>query len=176
MIVDAGLPAHPIARLARLAVESYVREGVVVNPPAVLAPAMSGRAGVFVSLKKRGELRGCIGTFEPARSNIAEEVIRNAISSATQDPRFPPVRPTELSLLAYSVDVLTTPVPVSDFGDLDPRRYGVIVVCGSRRGLLLPDIEGVETVSRQLEICRAKAGITMHEAVNILQFEVRRYH
>jgi len=130
---------------------------------------------VFVSIHKHGELRGCIGTFEPAEKNIAEEVITNAINSATRDPRFSPVTPAELADLEYSVDVLTEPEPVTSEAELDPKRYGVIVESGGRRGLLLPDLEGVDTVAQQIEICRSKAGITPHEPVKLYRFEVSRY-
>jgi hypothetical protein len=136
---------------------------------------MSQRAGVFVSLKKYGELRGCIGTFEPTRANVAEEIIANAISSATRDPRFPPVNTAELPHLSYSVDVLTKPEPVESQNELDPKRYGVIVESGGQRGLLLPDLEGVNTVEEQISICRQKGGILPHEPVKLYRFEVKRY-
>ncbi len=167
-------PQHPIAALAKDAVEKYVRDGVALEPE-IMTPEMSGRAGVFVSLHKRGELRGCIGTFEPTRKNVAEEIVSNAISSATHDPRFHPVSAEELDELDYSVDVLTSPEPVKDASKLDPRRYGVIVESGWRRGLLLPDLEGVDTVQQQLEICRMKAGIGRDEPVRLYRFEVKRY-
>jgi AmmeMemoRadiSam system protein A len=165
---------HPLVRLAKETVESYVRNGTTPKPEE-LTPEMTECAGVFVSLKKRGMLRGCIGTFEPAKANVAEEIIANAISSSTRDPRFPPVAPAELDQLEYSVDVLTQPEPVESTADLDPKRYGVIVECGWRKGLLLPDLEGVDSVEHQIEICRAKAGIGPHEPVKLYRFEVRRY-
>jgi len=165
---------HPLVRLAKETVESYVRNGTTPKPEE-LTPEMKERAGVFVSLKKRGMLRGCIGTFEPAKANVAEEIIANAISSSTRDPRFPPVTPAELDQLEYNVDVLTKPEPVESAADLDPKRYGVIVECGWRRGLLLPDLEGVDSVEHQIEICRSKAGIMPHELVKLYRFEVRRY-
>jgi len=136
---------------------------------------MRERAGVFVSIKKHGQLRGCIGTFEPTQSNVAQEVINNAISSATRDPRFPPVAPAELADLSYSVDVLTKPEPVDSPAQLDPKEYGVIVECGRRRGLLLPNLEGVDTVDYQIDICRQKAGILPHEPVRLYRFQVKRY-
>ena len=165
---------HPVVRLARETVESYIGQKTIPKPRH-LAPEMKERAGVFVSIKKFGELRGCIGTFEPTRSNIAEEIINNAISSATQDPRFPPVNAAELPDLRYSVDILTKPEPVEDRSQLDPRRYGVIVQSGGRRGLLLPDLEGVDTVEKQIDICRMKAGISPGEPVILYRFEVKRY-
>ena len=165
---------HPIVKLAREAVETYIREGKALQPRE-LSPEMKGRAGVFVSIKKFGELRGCIGTFLPTRKNIAEEVVHNAIASATQDPRFLPVAGEELPHLEYSVDILTSPEPVAGPEDLDPRGYGCIVECGRRRGLLLPDLEGVDTVEEQIAICCRKAGIGPNEPVKLCRFQVKRY-
>jgi AmmeMemoRadiSam system protein A len=165
---------HPIVKLAKEAVEGYVRHGKVLRPTELTAE-MKGRAGVFVSIKKRGELRGCIGTFAPTRSNIAEEVVVNAISSATQDPRFMPVEASELDDLKYSVDVLTEPEPVKSVAQLDPKKYGVIVECGFGRGLLLPDLEGVDSVEEQIRICRAKAGISAEEPIKLYRFRVERF-
>ncbi len=165
---------HPLVQLAKDTIEVYIREGKIPEP-GELIPEMNGRAGVFVSLKLGGLLRGCIGTFEPTRENVAQEIISNAISSATRDPRFPQVQPDELDGLEYSVDILSKPEPVTAMDDLDPKRYGVIVESGGRRGLLLPDLEGVDTVQKQIEICRAKAGILADEPVKLYRFEVRRY-
>jgi hypothetical protein len=166
--------SHPLVQLARQAVESYVQMHVVIKP-GELAPEMKERAGVFVSLKKHGQLRGCIGTFEPTQASVAEEIIENAISSATGDPRFSPVSPSELGSLDYSVDILTHPEPVEDKTQLDAKKYGVIVAAGPRRGLLLPDLEGVDSVDMQISICRQKAGIMPSEPVELYRFEVRRY-
>lgn len=166
---------HPLVQLARRTIEAYVREGKMIEPPLEMTPEMKEKAGTFVSLHRHGQLRGCIGTFTPVQDNVAEEIIHNAVSSATQDPRFLPVQPHELDDLEISVDVLSTPEPVSDMTELDPRRYGVIVVAGRRRGLLLPDLEGVDTVAEQIDICRRKAGIGPDEPVQIYRFEVRRY-
>lgn len=165
---------NPIVKLAKATVESYVKQGKLPKPEELTAE-MQERAGVFVSIKKRGQLRGCIGTFEPTRANIAEEIIQNAVSSATGDPRFSPVRASELPDLEYSVDILTQPEPVDSTDELDPKKYGVIVECGSRRGLLLPDLEGVDTADEQIRICRLKAGIAEDEPVKLYRFEVRRY-
>ena len=166
---------HPVAALAKETVETYVREGKRPSPPPVLTPEMKEKAGVFVSIHKKGDLRGCIGTFEPQEKNVAAEIITNAISSATRDPRFPPVSPDELKDLDYSVDVLTPPELVKDASQLDPRKYGVIVECGWRKGLLLPDLEGVDTVDYQIDICRQKGGIGPNEPVKLYRFEVKRY-
>ncbi len=165
---------YPLVELAKETVETYVKEGKLPELKE-LTPEMRGRAGVFVSIHKLGELRGCIGTFEPTKKNIAEETIANAISSASRDPRFLPIAPNELKDLEYSVDVLTSPEPVDSQDQLDPKKYGVIVECGWRRGLLLPDLEGVDSVDEQIEICRQKAGIAPHESIKLYRFQVRRY-
>ena len=169
-----GEGMHPLTKLAKDTVEGYVRDSKLPQP-SELTPEMRGKAGVFVSIKKHGQLRGCIGTFEPDKSNVAQEIISNAVSSAIKDPRFLPVVAEELPDLTYSVDVLTTPEPVESEKELDPKRYGVIVEKGKRHGLLLPDLEGVDTVEQQIDICRQKAGIAPDEPVKLYRFEVKRY-
>ncbi|UCD54396.1 MAG: AmmeMemoRadiSam system protein A, partial [Dehalococcoidia bacterium] len=149
--------------------------GDIPQPPEELAPEMKEKTGVFVSIHKFGQLRGCIGTFEPTQENVAKEVIANAINSATRDPRFPAVAPNELEDLDYNVDVLTKPEPIDSKDQLDPKKYGVIVEAGLRQGLLLPDLEGVDSVDYQIDICRQKAGIMPDEPVNLYRFEVKRY-
>lgn len=172
---DAGtfLPA-----LARRAVEDFVRERRVVEASSVTEnPLLQQRAACFVSIKTRHkELRGCIGTVEPYHQTLAEELIANAISAATRDPRFPPVGEAELAGLRYSVDVLGEPEP-AQFEDLDPSVFGVIVEdeTGARRGLLLPDIEGVETSAQQVEIAARKAGIPLSTPLRLYRFRVRRF-
>lgn len=161
--------------LARAAVEAYVRNGRVVEAPNPLPQGMEGRAGVFCSIHRGRELRGCIGTTSPTRSNIAEEIIRNAIAAATEDPRFDQVRPSELPQLTYKVDVLTPAERISGPEELDPKRYGVIVRRGGRVGLLLPDLEGIDTVEEQIAIARRKAGIGPNEEVELSRFEVVRH-
>ncbi len=175
-IIIKGKVMSPLVRLTHRTIEAYVRDGKVIKPPAELTPEMKEKAGVFVSIHKHGELRGCIGTFEPAQKNVAEEIIHNAISSSTGDPRFPPVAPNELKDLEISVDVLTSPESVKSKKELDPKKYGVIVECGWRRGLLLPDLEGVDTAEEQINICCMKGGISPDEKVNLYRFQVKRYH
>lgn len=165
----------PLVQLAKDTIVAYVSEGKRIRPPAELTPEMEKRAGVFVSIHKGEELRGCIGTIEPARQNVAEEIIANAVAAATQDPRFDPITPGELKDLDVNVDVLTEPEPVADPSTLDPKKYGVIVECGYRRGLLLPDLPGVESVQEQINICCAKGGIRPGEPVKLYKFEVNRY-
>ena len=166
---------HPLVALAKEAIETYINDGVVLWPPDKLAPEMKKKAGVFVSLHKFGQLRGCIGTFGPAQENVAREVIINAISAAMRDPRFAPVSAAELKDLEINVDVLTKPRPIKNPERLDTKRYGLIVECGYRKGLLLPDLEGVDTVEQQIDICRQKAGIYPDEPVQLYRFEVKRY-
>jgi AmmeMemoRadiSam system protein B/AmmeMemoRadiSam system protein A len=166
----------PLVELAKKTVETYVREGKTPPPPQPLAPEMKEKAGTFVSIhKKDGALRGCIGTFEPQQENVAEEVIANAVSAATRDPRFSAITARELPDLDYSVDVLTRPEPVDDASQLDPKKYGVIAECGWRRGLLLPDLEGVDKAEEQVAICCQKGGIGPGEPLQLYRFEVKRY-
>lgn len=166
----------PYVALARNALETFVKEGKRISLPEKLPVEMQEKAGVFVSLKKHGQLRGCIGTFAPTTENIAHEIVQNAISAGTNDPRFPPVEEEELSELIYSVDILSPPEPVHSLNELDPKRYGIIVTKAHRSGLLLPNLEGVDTVEEQLRITKQKAGIPSHEQdVHIQRFEVKRY-
>ncbi len=164
-------------RLARQTIEAYVGERKQISIPRDLPEEMyESRAGVFVSLKEEGRLRGCIGTITPVQKNIAEEIIANAISASTKDPRFHPVQPDELDKLVYSVDVLGTPEAITSPDELDVKRYGVIVTKGRKRGLLLPNLDGVDTVEDQITIAKQKAGIsTYDDAVQLERFEVVRH-
>ncbi|MDH5202005.1 MAG: AmmeMemoRadiSam system protein A [Nitrospirota bacterium] len=166
---------HPLAELAKNTIETYIVEGRTIDPPKPIPPEMAQKAGVFVSLKKQGQLRGCIGTYMPQCENIALEIIRNAIAAATQDYRFSPVQKDELEDIVYSVDVLSPAEKVNKIDELNPKKYGVIIVSGYRKGLLLPDIEGVDTIEEQLRIAKLKAGILPQEEVEIFRFEVTRY-
>lgn len=163
-------------RLARKSLEYYLVDGEFLPVPAGLPEEMIKlRGGVFVSLKKEGRLRGCIGTIFGITGSIAEEIIRNAVSAALSDPRFPKVRADELPELEISVDVLGKPFPVADKRLLDPLRYGVIVTLGGRQGLLLPNLEGVDTVDDQIMIALDKAGIDQSEDYELSAFEVIRH-
>ena len=167
---------HALVQLARRTIDEYVRHRKRIAPPEELTAEMSRPAGVFVSLHRGGDLRGCIGTIEPVQRNVAEEIIANAISAATRDPRFSPLRPEELDDLDISVDVLTEPEPIASLGELDPKVYGVIVSSGGRRGLLLPDLEGVDTAEYQVSIVLRKAWISPNETYQMSRFRVIRYH
>lgn len=162
-------------RLARAAVETYVKSRKKISPPEDIPEEFQGRAGVFCTLTIGGALRGCIGTIEPTTGSLAREIIENAIAAATQDPRFQPVREEELARLSYSVDILMPSEPVSSLDELDPKVYGVIVSKGRRRGLLLPDLEGIESPAEQVEIARRKAGIGPDEDIQLERFEVKRH-
>lgn len=167
----------PRVRLALSAIEAYVKNGKMIEAPNdTPGELLSTKAGVFVCVKKNGDLRGCIGTIEPVCDCLAEEIISNAVSAAARDPRFLPVEPHELGSLECTVDILTAPEEVRDIRDLDPKRYGVIVENGHRRGLLLPDLEGVNTVEEQIDIARRKAYISPNESMKLYKFEVVRYH
>ena len=163
-------------RLARLSIETYVKTGAYAKLPDNLPKEMTERrAGVFVSLKKYGQLRGCIGTISPVRESIAHEILRNGVSAAMEDPRFPPVREEELVDLVYSVDVLSEAEPITSMDELDVNRYGVIVSSGRKRGLLLPNLEGIDSVDEQVAIAKKKAGIYDNEEVQLERFEVVRH-
>jgi AmmeMemoRadiSam system protein A len=171
--------SHRLVKLARQAIESFVREGRRLDLPADLTPEMERPAGAFVTLHRHGQLRGCIGTIQPTRQTVAQEVIDNAIAAASRDPRFSPLRRGELEGLEVKVDVLGEPEPVEGVDQLDPRRYGLIVQSLEnplKRGLLLPDLEGIDTAEKQLFWTRRhKAGITdPHEPVQLYRFEVTR--
>lgn len=165
----------PLVRYARQVIESYLK-GEQLGEADDLQKYQREKAGVFVSIKKHGQLRGCIGTSEPTQPSVLQEVKQNAIAAATRDPRFESITVDELDDLVYSVDLLKPAEPISGINELDPKRYGVIVKNGNRTGLLLPNLEGVETATEQVAIARKKAGIGAHETVKLERFEVVRYY
>ena len=163
-------------RLARETIEKYIARREKNTVPGWVPAEMTERkAGVFVSIHKEGRLRGCIGTILPVRRSVAEEIICNAVSAATGDPRFDPVRPEELDRLEINVDVLSMPERIKSKDELDVKRYGVIVSSGSRRGLLLPDLDGIDTVDEQIDIARKKGGISPRDNITLERFEVIRH-
>lgn len=168
----------PLVSLARQAIEAYVREHVVIKP-APIPDLEPPRAGVFVSLHlPDGSLRGCIGTTEAHLGSTEEETVANAVSAATRDPRFYPLTREELPGLDISVDVLGTAEEVGGPEDLDPKKYGIIVRTIDGRGaLLLPDLEGVDTVEQQLRITCRKGGIDpSNDQYRLYRFQVERHH
>ncbi len=185
---------NPLVLLAKQAVENYIKEGKIIESPKDLPKEFSQRkAGAFVTIEKDGELRGCIGTYLPTRKNIAEEIIQNAIAAATEDYRFGPISKEELPYLSYEVSILSEPEPVKDIKELDPKKYGIIVksqgfASGSdvifntapksyqKTGLLLPDLEGVDTIEKQISIACQKGGIDPQtEKIIIYKFTVEKY-
>lgn len=166
----------PYIALAKSSLKTYLETGKMMKVPEnIPSDMLTRRAGTFVSLHKFGQLRGCIGTINPVQSSIAEEIIHNAVSAGMEDPRFPAVKISELKDLVVSVDVLSPPEPIQSTNELDVRRYGVIVSSGYRRGLLLPNLEGVDTVEEQVDIARRKAGIQKGEPIQLERFEVVRH-
>lgn len=170
MLIKEDLP-----KLARKTVEDYVLYGRREEINENLEEDLKRKAGCFVTLKKDGKLRGCIGTTKGTQKNIAEEVQKNAISAAIHDPRFAEVNSSELENISYSVDVLGEMEKVEDKNELDPKKYGVLVKGGHQSGLLLPDLEGVDSIEEQLKIARKKAGLLASDNIEIYRFVVKRY-
>jgi len=185
---------NPYILLAKQAVENYVKEERTIEPPGDLPEEFyKKRSGTFVTIEKNGELRGCIGTYLPTRINIAEEIIRNAIAAASEDYRFGPIKIDELSQLSYVVYILSYPEPVKDLQELDPKKFGIIVKTGPftypnqenvvfdgvipyKTGLLLPDLDEVDTVEKQISIACQKGGIDpAQEKIFIYKFTVEKY-
>ncbi len=164
-------------RLAYEAAEAWISRRETIQAPAGLpAEMLTRRAGVFVSIHKQGALRGCIGTIGPTQNSIAEEIIENAKSASSRDPRFAPIRPDEIPYLEITVDVLGEAEDIDSEAELDVKRYGVIVRSGRKRGLLLPDLDGVDTPAQQIDIARRKAGIRKFEKISLQRFEVIRHY
>jgi AmmeMemoRadiSam system protein A len=167
---------HPFVVLAYQAIETYLKTGQAMSPPSPLPDEMAEPGAVFVSLHTAdGRLRGCRGTITPTEPNLAEAIIHTAIASATDDPRFPPMTLAEMEGLDVKVDVLSELEAVSDTSELDEKVYGVLIKSDYRRALLLPDIAAVDSVPRQLELVRRKAGIGPDEPAELYRFTVSRY-
>jgi len=185
---------NPLVSLAKQAVENFIKEGKVIEAPKDLPEEfLKKRAGTFVTIEKDGELRGCIGTYLPTRVNIAEEIIRNAVAAASEDYRFGPIKIEELPYFSYTVYILSYPEPVNDLKTLDPKKFGIIVKTGPftfpnkkevvfdgvvpyKTGLLLPDLEGVDTVEKQISIACQKGRIdSQKEKIFIYRFTVEKH-
>ena len=176
-LTDKQSKSDAYVKLARETVNEYIVNHRTIGVPNDLPEEMlKNTAGAFVSIHENGRLRGCIGTFLPTTDCIAEEIIQNAISASVRDPRFDPIKPYELPFLEINVDILSKPEDIDSPDMLDVKKYGVIVKSGSRRGLLLPDLDGVDTVEEQIEIARNKAGISASEPVTLQRFEVVRHY
>ena len=176
-IAKIGDNEDPYVRLARKSLEQYILYGKVIDiyNENLLKDMIENQAGVFVIIKQDAQLRGCLGTTEPIRKNIAEEIVYNAIGAGTRDPRFFPVKREELDSLKYCVDVIKEPEPVQSIDQLDVKRYGIIVSCDLRTGILLPNLEGINTPKEQVSIALEKAGIREVEPYSIKRFEVIRH-
>ena len=178
---DDSLKKHrynesPPVRLARESLAYFLETGKYLPVPEPVPEMLKEKKACFVSLKKHGHLRGCIGTIEPVREMLTEEIIENSVSAGIRDPRFLPVTLDELDDIVFSVDVLSKPEKISSKDELDPMNYGIIVKSGGRSGVLLPNLEGVDTVEKQLDITLSKAGISPKENYTIFRFKVERYY
>ena len=165
-----------LVNLAKNTIESYiVNDEIISIPNEISKEYLDNKAGVFVSIHKFGSLRGCIGTFLPITNSIAQEVINNAIKASTKDPRFEPIKKNELKYLEINVDVLSTPEDIDSKDMLDVKKYGVIVSSGYKRGLLLPDLDGIDTIDKQISIAMQKGNIRKDEKIKLQRFEVIRH-
>lgn len=163
--------------LAKIAVETYVKERKTINPPANLPKELlEEKAGAFVTIEKNKKLRGCIGTYLPTKESIAKEIITNAILAATKDDRFGPIISEELSHLSYIVYILDKPRLIEKIEELNPKKYGIIIQSGLKSGLLLPDLEGVDTKEKQIFYACQKAGINLQvDPITIYRFAAKKY-
>ena len=185
---------HPLVFLAKQTVETFIKEGKIISPPNDLPKEfLERKAGTFVTIEKNGDLRGCIGTYLPTRENIAEEIIHNAVAAATEDYRFGPIQEKEFSFLSYTVYILSEPELIKDLKELEPKKYGIIIKTMpitrpngadvvfnghfvAKTGLLLPDLEGVDTIEKQISIACQKGGIDPEkEKILIYRFTVEKY-
>jgi AmmeMemoRadiSam system protein A len=174
--LEVFMDSRSIIDLAVKSIQHYLRHGKMLPCPADIPDELKKRAGAFVSIKKQKELRGCIGTIIPVAENLALEIIRNAVHSATEDPRFTAITIEELPHLSVSVDVLTPLEKVESAADLDSKKYGLVLKSDHKQGVLLPDLEGVNSVEEQIKICRKKGRINTDDPVEMFRFQVIRHH
>ena len=175
---EPSMDTHPYVKLATEAVHYFLLKRKLLPCPSPLPPDMDYRAGIFISIKikKNNDLRGCIGTIESNQDNLAKEIIKNAVSAATRDPRFKPITIEELEKLSFSVDILSPLEPMNDSDKLNPRRYGLSIKSEGKQGILLPDLEGIDTPEKQIAICLKKATIPKNLPYQMYRFEVKRYN
>lgn len=166
---------HPYVTLAFQSVRHFLDYGALMPCPANLPEDLQHPKGAFVSIKNGTKLRGCIGELTPTHDNLAIEIIQNAVAASSRDPRFPPISQDEIADLTISVDVLTPPEIVEDPSQLDCQKFGLILQSGDKQGVLLPDLEGIDTVADQFRICLKKGGIDESEPYEMYRFEVERY-
>ena len=174
---ELPVSTHSYVKLAIEAIRYYLLKGELIPCPSPLPPGMECRSGVFVSIKikKNRNLRGCIGTIEPNQDNLAKEIIKNAVSAATRDPRFKPITIEELDTFSFSVDTLTPLESIDDPDKLNPQRYGLSIKGNGKQGILLPDLEGIDTPEKQIDICLKKAAIPKNSHYQMYRFEIKRY-
>jgi len=170
-----GALQHPYVSLAQESIHHYLNHHEKLSCPSPLSNDLKSRSGAFVSIKKLQQLRGCIGTLEPCEPNLAMEIIENALKAALDDPRFSPITLGELQDLTYSIDVVRPLEKVSDVSDLDPKIYGLVVRSNGKQGVLLPDLEGVNSTEEQIQICRSKGKIPGDELIEMYRFKVERF-
>lgn len=170
-----GVFQHPYISLAQESVHHYLNHREKLSCPNPLSKELKSRSGAFVSIKKLKRLRGCIGTLEPCEPNLAMEIIENSLKAALHDPRFPPITVEELPNLSYSIDVIQPLEKISTIEELDPNTYGLVVRSNGKQGVLLPDLEGVDSTEEQIKICRTKAKISEDEPVEMYRFQVNRF-
>ncbi len=174
---------NPYVKLAKRAVENYIEKGEIIEIPDDLPKEMMEKKfGTFITIEKNGQLRGCIGTYLPTKENIAQEIIHNAIAAATEDYRFNPIQKEELSSLSYTVYVLEKPELVKDVKGLNPKKYGIIVRTAPinhsmpKSALLLPDLQGIDTVEKQISIACQKGEIDLtHQKITIYRFTIQKH-
>jgi AmmeMemoRadiSam system protein A len=166
---------HPLVRLANQAVKHFIETGEPLPCPDPLPDNLKQKAGTFVTLRNEGALRGCIGTLTPKYNNLAEEVIKNAIRSASEDPRFDPVEKRELPSLTFSVDVLTLEEKINDLKEHNVKQFGLIVRGEGKKGVLLPDLDNIKTANQQLKVCLKKGRLSHDDKYELFRFKVRRF-
>ena len=166
---------HPIVKLAIRSVEYFIEIGKPLPCPDPLPDSLKKNAGVFVSIKKQGSLRGCIGTMTPKYKNLAEEVIQNALRSASEDPRFDPIQKKELPSLTFSVDVLQPLEKIENIKDHNIKQFGLVIRGKGKQGVLLPDLDIIKSADQQLKVCLNKGGFKSHDNYEIFRFEVKRF-
>ena len=166
---------HPLVKLAIHSVEHFIKTGKTLPCPAHLPDFLRQSAGTFVSIKKQGSLRGCIGTMTPKYKNLAEEVIQNALRSASEDPRFDPIQKKELPSLTFSVDVLQPLEKIENIKDHNIKQFGLVIRGKGKQGVLLPDLDIIKSADQQLKVCLKKGGFKIHDTYEIFRFEVKRF-
>ena len=166
---------HPYVSLAQESIHHYLNCREKLSCPDPLSKDLNSRSGAFVSIKKLQQLRGCIGTLEPCEPNLAMEIIENALKAALHDPRFSPITAEELQDLTYSIDVVHPLEKITDVSELDPKIYGLVVKSNGKQGVLLPDLEGVDSTEEQIQICRAKGKIPDDAPIEMYRFKVERF-